>query len=305
MTQSREKDGKRTRHSIAASRNEEKEAVFSRLPGALARAAFVVLLIVMPSALLPGGPSDNGLVVTLVALFGALFTLVEYTAASPSIVEFRSAPPFNRVRFSALFITIFLLTLVYQDTTNASDLSRLMKYAVSSIGASTDFPFSPVRLMLLMMPENSTPQQLSDLRAAAGLSYLISLTSIVVFVALLRLRRWPRRTGTFNVWINLPTFDPTAGGDVVERLNRDSQVNIILGFLLPFMIPAVVKLTQALIGPLGFDDLQSLIWMVAAWAFLPASLLMRGVALNRVAQLIQVQRKRAYEQAVADGMLPA
>ena len=27
--------------------------------------------------------------------------------------------------------------------------------------------------------------------------------------------------GSFNVWINLPTFDPTTGGDVVERLERD------------------------------------------------------------------------------------
>jgi hypothetical protein len=262
-------------------------------------------MIVTPSALLPIGPSDNGLVVTLVAIFAALFTIVEYSSESPSIVEFRSAPPFNRLRFSALFLTVLTLSIIFQEESAASNLTRVFQLVGERVGASIDIPYSPVRLVLLMMPSETPKSVIDNLRTAAGLSYLISLLSIVIFVVLLRMRRWPKRNGSFNVWINLPTFDPTAGGDVVERLNRDSQINIILGFLLPFIIPAVIKFTQVLIGPMQFDDPQTLIWMVAAWAFLPASLLMRGVALSRVAHLIHKQRKRAYEQAVADGMLPA
>jgi ABC-type microcin C transport system permease subunit YejE len=49
----------------------------------------------------------------------------------------------------------------------------------------------------------------------------------------------PIATVPFNVWINLPTFDPNGGGDVVRRLVRDGRVNIILGFALPFVMPVV------------------------------------------------------------------
>lgn len=37
---------------------------------------------------------------------------------------------------------------------------------------------------------------------------------------------------------------------------------------------------------------------------LASKFLMRGVALSRVAQMIYVQRKRAYAKAAADGLLP-
>lgn len=294
-----------TRQGIASDRNEGSKAVFSRLPGALARAALVVLLIVIPSTMLPSAGLDSGMFVSLVAIFAALFTLVEYTATSPSIVEFRSAPPFNRLRFGALFLTVLILSTIAQGSEGTSSLTMLLQVVGERVANSIDIPYSPVRLLLLMMPDDTSPAVIDNLRIGAGLSYLISLLSIVCFVILLRLRRWPKRNGTFNVWVNLPTFDPTAGGDVVERLNRDSQVNIILGFLLPFVVPAFLKITQVAIGPIVLDNPQTMIWMVTAWAFLPASLLMRGVALSRVAQLIYKQRKRAYEKAIADGMLPA
>ena len=280
-------------------------AVFSRLPGALLRAAFVVLLIAAPSILMPLSSADSAMIVTLIAICAASFTLVEYTAASPSMVEFRRAPPFNRLRFGTLFITVMTLSLVLHRADEASTLTRFFQVAGERIGASIDFPYSPVRLLVLMMPDGTPANVLESLRVAGGLSYLISLIATATFVIMLRVNRWPRKTGAFNVWVNLPRFDPTVGGDVVARLNRDSRVNIILGFLLPFLIPAIIKITVILGGSIDLNDPQTMVWMVTAWAFLPASMLMRGVALSRVAQLIHIHRKRAYAQAVADGMLPA
>jgi len=298
-------NGTMARQSTVTGRNEGENAVLSRLPGAILRAMLVVLLIVMPSAMLPMNVVDSSLTVMMIAFFAALFTLVEYLAASPSVVEFRSAPPFNRVRFIALFVTIFLLSLMMSNPNNGDTLTRLIQVIGERVGTSIDFPYSPVRLFLLMMPADTNADTLMQMRSAAGLSYLISLISLAVFVVLLRMKRWPKRYGSFNVWVNLPRFDPTAGGDVVARLNRDSSVNLILGFLLPFLIPAIIKIVFLFGGNFSLDDPQTLIWAVAAWAFLPASLLMRGVALSRVAQLIYIQRKRAYAQAVADGALPA
>ena len=300
--QTQDQNGTRKRHRIASGRIEGKKAVYSRLTGAVLRAVLVILMIVTPSALLSDAGFDTIQVVTLVALFAAIFTIAEYSTTSPSLVEFRDAPPFNRVRFSALFGSVFALSIIFRGAEDPSTFTQFFQVIGERIGASIDFPYSPVRLMIVMMPDNTDAATLTSLRTAAGLSYFISLISLAVFVVLLHRNRWPRRNGQFNVWVNLPTFDPTAGGDVVERLNRDSQVNLILGFLLPFMIPAVLKFTGNIISPLSFQDPQTLIWAVTAWAFLPASLLMRGVALNRVAQMIYLQRKKAYAAAVKKGM---
>lgn len=268
------------------------------------RAALVVVLIVIPSVMLPVSGTDVTQFAAFIALIAAVFTIVEYTASSPSLVEFRSAPPFNRLRFGALLLTVFTLAVIFRQTDQASTLTMFFQAIGQRIGGSIDFPYSPVRLLLLAMPDGTPLDVLDRIRTAAGISYLISLLSLAVFVVLLRFRGWPRNAGAFNVWVNLPTFDPTAGGDVVDRLNRDSQFNLILGFLLPFLVPAILKLSASLIGSLSLDNPQTLIWAVAAWAFLPASLLMRGVALNRVAQMIYIQRKRAYAKAAADGLLP-
>lgn len=279
--------------------------MLSRLPGALFRAFLVVLLIVVPSVFLPLTSSDGSLVVLLIAMCAAFFTLVEYAGASPSIVEFRDAPPFNRIRFVALLLTVMILSVVLSDVAQTSAAAELLHLFGQRIGQSMDFPFSPVRLLVLMMPADTSSATIEALRISGGLAYLTSLLSIAIFVIMLRMRRWPRRSGTFNVWVNLPRFDPTAGGDVVARLNKDSGVNLILGFLLPFVIPAVVKVITLFGGTVNISDPQTMLWMITAWAFLPASLLMRGVALSRVAQLIHTQRKKAYAQAVSDGMLPA
>ena len=277
---------------------------FSTLPAAGLRAACVVVLITLPSLLLPVQSHDGAQVVALVAIFAAFFTIVEYSVASPSFIEFRSAPPFNRLRFIALFATILALSLIMRGNEAPSTLTRLMQLLGERVGGSLDFPFSPVRLMVLMMPSGTAPHVLYMISICAGLAYLVSLMSIVVFGALLRFHHWPKRSGAFNVWVNLPMFDPTTGGDVVDRLNRDCQINLILGFLLPFVFPAVGKLVSLFVTPLTVDDPQTLIWMVAAWAFLPASLLMRGIALSRVAQMIHLQRKREYARAAAEGLLP-
>jgi hypothetical protein len=279
-------------------------AVYSTLAAAGLRALCVVALITLPSLLLPVQSQDGLQVVALVAIFAAIFTVVEYTVASPSFIEFRSAPPFNRLRFIALFTTVLMLSLIMRGSEAPSTLTRLMQLMGERIGGSADFPFSPVRLMVLMMPEGTDSRALYLISISAGLAYLVSLLSIAIFGVLLRSHHWPRRSGTFNVWVNLPMFDPTTGGDVVKQLHRDSQINLILGFLLPFVFPALGKMVSLFITPIVLDDPQTLIWIVSAWAFLPASLLMRGIALSRVAQMIHMQRKLEHARAAAEGLLP-
>lgn len=304
MPQSRVQSGIAQRQSILRGRERGKKTVLSRLPGALARALLVILLITLPNTMTLVTDPDNVFVVMVVAMFAAAFMVAEYSTASPSLLEFRDAPPFNRIRFAALFSAVILMAAILSANPMYSTLHVAIEAAGQRLGHLADFPYSPVRLFLLTLPEDAPLSQFDNLRTAAGLSYVISLVSVAVFIVVMRGNAWPRRTQTFNFWVNLPTFDPTAGGDVVDRLNRDSTVNLVLGFLLPFLIPAALKASQAFMDPFDFGDPQTLIWTVALWAFLPSSLLMRGIALNRVAQMIHVQRKKAYAAAAAEGMLP-
>ena len=141
-------------------------------------------------------------------------------------------------------------------------------------------------------------------RSAAGVAYLTSALGLAFFVSVLRLQRWPARESAFNVWVNLPTFDPTAGGDVVQRLERDARLNIALGLLLPFVIPAVVKIGAQGFEPLTMTTPQTLIWTMTAWAFLPASLFMRGIAMGKIAEMIR-EKRRISSLAETTGFYPA
>ena len=102
----RESIGKRLRQSIGSSRIEEGKAVVSRLAGAALRAFLVMVLVATPSVILSGQGADGREVVALMALFAGVLTFVEYNATYPGLVEFRDAPPFNRIRFLMLFLSV-------------------------------------------------------------------------------------------------------------------------------------------------------------------------------------------------------
>ncbi|WP_306455979.1 hypothetical protein [Pacificibacter marinus] len=281
-------------HRIMHGQFEGKWTVVNRVVGAFVRAILVVALIVTPSMMLPNVSPDSAQVVALVALFGAALTFFEYLSAYPGLVEFRDAPPFNRVRFLSLFATIFLLTIICKGASEPTIISEFVTAVGALIGFVLDFPYSPVRLMVLALPENSGDYHVNLMRVCAGISYLSSLISLSIFLLLLQQRRWPSTSGSFNVWINLPTFDPTAGGDVVSRLKRDARVNTVLGFALPFVIPFVLQSASNLFGAIALGNYQSMIWTVAVWAFLPSSLFMRGIAMHRIAHMIEGKRRQAY-----------
>ncbi|HHS88773.1 MAG TPA: hypothetical protein ENJ26_00215 [Rhodobacteraceae bacterium] len=170
------------------------------------RAILVVLLVATPSLLLPGVSPDGKQIVALVAIFGAALTIFEYASAYPGLIEFRDAPPFNRIRFISLFITVFLLSVILRGQTEPTTLTQFIHAIGALIGYAIDFPYSPVRLVLLMLPENTSPEHIAMVRTAAGMSYLISLVTLAIFLITLRLKNWPSGSGAFNVWINLPTL---------------------------------------------------------------------------------------------------
>lgn len=286
--------GTKERHRIAPGQFEGNRVLIARMAGAAVRGLMVALMILTPALVLRDIAADSTQIVVLVALLASFLTFVEYNSNFPSIVEFRDAPPFNRLRFFALFGTVFLLTAILRGKTDPTALTSVLTSLGTIVGNAIDFPYSPVRMVVLMLPDDAARETVNSVRTAAGLAYVISLIAMTAFLILVRVLNWPARQGAFNVWVNLPLFDPTAGGDVLDRLQRDARINIALGFLLPFVIPAVVKLAADLLDPITLENPQTLIWTITAWAFLPASMIMRGIAMGKIADMIHEKRRRAY-----------
>jgi hypothetical protein len=279
--------------------------VVSQVVNALARAVLVALLIATPSLLLPSVSSDTAQLVMVLAILASLMTFIEYYGRYPSIIEFRFAPPFNRLKFAGLFLTVLLLTVILRGEVYPSEMTIFLTTLGNGLGQAIDFPYSPVRLVVLMLPADASPELVTSVRTAAGLSYTISIVMMFVFITCVRFQGWPIRNGAFNVWVNLPLFDPTGGGDVLHRLKRDAGLNIVLGSLLPFLIPAAIKAASDLIDPISIANSQTLIWTMTAWAFLPASMLMRGIAMSRIAEMIEEKRRRAYARAESEALQQA
>lgn len=275
--------------------------MISQLTGAFMRAILVALLVATPSLLLPGLGQEITQIVALLAIFAAFFVFVEYAATYPGLVEFRDAPPYNRVRFLMLFATLFLITVACRGQYDPTPLAEFVNAIGLLLGHSVDFPYSPLSIVMDALPRGTTAEQAQMVRIAAGLAYLVALVSLTLFAILIRLRSWPSPTGSFNVWINLPTFDPTAGTDVVKRLNRDARVNIILGFVLPYTTPPLAAFIAANHNLSMFSNDLTLVWTVTLWAFLPASLFMRGIAMHRLSDMIDAKRKRLVDASIDHG----
>ena len=268
----------------------------SRLAGALVRAILMGLTACVPALMLPDTNVDTAQIVALIAVFATFLTFFEYVSVYPGLIAFRDAPPFNRIRFIALFTTVVLLSAVEAAPSEPNTFNRLIAAFGSVAGDTFDLPYSPVRLMVLSMPPHSTFAQVIEMRNMSAIAFAISLITLTVFASIMIVRGWPLSCKTFNVWVNLPTFDPTMGGDVVERLRRDSWVNVALGFLLPFVLPALLKLISVNITPISLLSSHTLVWTVTAWVFIPISLFMRGIAMGRVATMIE-HKRRAQESS--------
>lgn len=262
----------------------------SRIYGAIIRAMLVVALVALPSVLMVEVSSDTKQMVTLAALLAGGLVFAEYNALYPSLIEFRDAAPYNRLRYLMLFSAVAALTLIQDAVALPSAAAETMRGIGTLVGQAMDFPFSPVHLLTQLVHSVAPEAQVASLRSAAGLAYLISVSWLALFAIIVRIGGWPNSKRPLNVWVNLPMFDPTAGADVVTRLARYGRINILLGFLMPFLVPVAAKLMLGQSPILVGLSPHSLIWIVSLWAFFPASLILRGLALLRIAELIVLSR---------------
>lgn len=268
--------------------------MIARSAAAAVRGILVAFLITMPSLILARDLNGTPEVVVFISLLAGVLIFAEYISHFPSFVEFRDAPPLNRIRYGALFIIVAGLALMLRNPHHDNGLTTLVHGLGYILGNALDFPLSPVHLMTSTFSGSVDDTTLSLVRSAAGFSSFVALIATGCVACAIRFSGWPITSGSFNVWTNLPLFDPTAGGDVVHRMTRDGRLNVLLGVLLAFAIPGGIKMLDSFLGLANFARPTMFIWGIAIWAFIPASMVMRGMAMLRVAQLIAAQRRRTY-----------
>ncbi|MFN4100968.1 MAG: hypothetical protein ACK4GT_14435 [Pararhodobacter sp.] len=264
----------------------------SHVPGAAVRALLVVALAVFPAMAIPSTAPDTAQSVILLALFAGGIVFAEYASEYPGLIEFRFAAPFNRTRFALIAFMAILLALLQRHQIEPGLLGALVASAGAVCGQMLDFAFSPVRLLVAALPGSVPAEHVALVRDGAALALVLGITTVLGFVTAIRLNAWPMGQGPFNVWINLPTFDPTLGNDVVQRLQRHARINIALGIILPFLLPGAVLASELLIKPVTLLSPMGYVWGLVLWAYIPAGLVMRGVAMARVARMIRASRRR-------------
>jgi len=279
-----------TRSGNSTSMGESKVKPF--FPGAALRAFLVAVLVLMPAILAPTTAPETAQIVILLAIFAAGIVFAEYSSAYPGLIEFRFAAPFNRTRFLLLALMAVLLALLLRNETHPGAISAMVQGLALACTQIFDFGLSPVQLLIRALPESLPPAHLAMVQQGASLSLVLGITTVLGFVTAIRLNVWPMGNGPFNVWINLPTFDPTAGNDVVLRLLRQARINIALGIVLPFLLPGLVVASALLVQPLTLQSPMGFVWGIVLWAYVPVSLAMRGVAMIRVARMIRANRRR-------------
>lgn len=279
----------------AESRQMGKTGANANFPGAVIRALCMAGLVMLPALLVPSVTAEVAQLMVLLALFAGGIVFAEYSSEYPGIIEFRFAAPFNRTRFLLVALMVLMLALILRHGAAPGAGGAVAGLAVglaTACGQLLDFALSPVRLLVAALPEGLGAAHLAAVHDGASLALVLGLTTVLGFIAAIRLNFWPMGQSPFNVWINLPTFDPTAGNDVVERLLRTARINILLGVFLPFLLPGVIVVSAVLVQPLTLESPMGFVWGIVLWAYLPVSLVMRGVAKIRVARMIRANRRR-------------
>lgn len=268
------------------------QTVLARLPGAIARALLVILVIAAPAFLLPSVSQSATEISVIIGLIAAAFTIFEYASSHPGLIDFRFAPPYNRIRYFTFAALVMLLIFFCRAQSGLDSFSPDIVWLADRAAAILNLPLSPVNIAVEMLGSDGDAEFQLLIERAAALAYLVAFASLAFFAAVLWLFKWPVSRHNFNLWVNLPTFEPSSGKDVERRLRRDGFVNVLLGIGLPYLIPAFVSRSGGWFDPSVLENHQPLIWGCVVWAFLPASLMIRGAALLKVSYLVKKSRRR-------------
>ncbi|GIX12801.1 MAG: hypothetical protein KatS3mg118_0760 [Paracoccaceae bacterium] len=264
--------------------------MLGRLPGAVLRAGLVLLLCLLPAAMLPD-TTRNALQASLIAGgLVAAFVLHEYAARQPLLIDFRFAPPYNRARAVTLAALLIALTLLVRAGADGGAAASALAARADRLAALMDGTPGPVAMAGRLAEGWGMAGIAPLMRRAVALALTIAAAAVLVFGLVLWVFRWPARRERFNLWANLPTFQPVEGRLAERRLRLQGGLYLLAGLTLPFWTAILAERAGGLVAPVILASFRTLVWTVAIWAFLAASFCLRGLAMIKIAWLVRRAR---------------
>jgi len=255
--------------------------------GAILRAFLVVTVVIIPALILPSAPPGAvEFALTIGGIIG-MFTLFEYGTSSPGFVDFRFAPPYNRFRAFTIASQIIFVTLVCRAAELNLQSATILDWA-QNLTSWLDFKYSPVAQAINVVVENPNVSDTSAvlLVYTISMSFAIGFGFTALFSTLLWLFKWPSDRANFNLWINMPMFQPSNETYVSKRLRRDGHLNIIIGIVLIYALPYAPIYVYDWFSVDVFSSDQAIVWATTLWVFVPSTLMARAFAMIKIAKII-------------------
>jgi len=131
-------------------------ALVKRLLGAFIRGILVLIVVALPAFLLPNASQAAQEISLIIGGIAGAFTLFEYASSHPGLVDFRFAPPYNRIRFITFAGQVLALIFLCRAVSGADSFSpTILEYADQAV-AMTNIPLSPVRIAIAMIGEGGS-----------------------------------------------------------------------------------------------------------------------------------------------------
>lgn len=261
-----------------------------RLLNATSRAVLVLLVVISPAFLLPGATRTGQEISLIMGALIAVFTIFEYASNQPGLIDFRYAPPYNRVRFATFGFLLFSLVFLCRATEGVDSFSASILALSDRAVELLSFPVSPHTVAMELVAAGGDSAFVTLLGRAAAVSIFVGAGGLLFFTLFVWVLRWPAERDSFNLWVNLPTFDPTVGKDIAWRLRRGGLINLMVGLAFPYALVALVSRSGGWFDPSALANYQSLVWGCTLWMFLPVVLFNRGMAMLKIAWLIDMAR---------------
>lgn len=258
--------------------------------GALMRAVIVCLMIYYPSLVLSDYANNGMDIFLLFGIIASIVVMIEYASRAPSLIEFSMAPPYNRFRISVLTLVIVFLVTTINPTNSTGPLFDIVKVVSNAAQFVLGDSSIPVRNLMWALGTVS-PQQHALISELATGALFVSFISVVIFSIVLWLQKWPLGSDGFNLWPNMPSFHARAGKKTESRMMQIAALSFVLALTFPFVIPHVLGFIRNYIGSDFMAHRLTVFWVITIWAIVPAIAMMRGLALLKVAYLIDHLRK--------------
>jgi len=259
-----------------------------RLFGAVFRALWVVVVATIPSLLLPSASQGAVEFALIIGAIIGMFTFFEYGSTTPGFVDFRYAPPYNRFRAFTIAMQVVVITLVCRAVELGLSDSILVEWTRQA-AQMLDFKYSPVSMAIDALLGDS---RFSDTTAillvySITASFVVGVGLTLAFALILWVFGWPRNRAEFNLWANLPTFQPSEEGSIPNRLRRDAWVNIILGVALIYALPLIPTYGFDWLTVDIFENNQVMVWAATLWVFIATSVIARASAMLKIARILR------------------